>query len=40
MERWFDYWLKDIDTGVMDEEPIKYYTLGTNEWKTTNVLAS
>lgn len=37
MERWFDYWLKDIDTGVMDEEPIKYYTLGTNEWKTTKV---
>lgn len=37
MERWFDYWLKDIDTGVMDEDPIKYFTLGTNEWKTTKV---
>lgn len=37
MERWFDYWLKDIDTGVIDEDPIKYYTLGTNEWKTTKV---
>lgn len=35
MERWFDYWLKDIDTGVMKEDPIKYYTLGSNEWKTT-----
>lgn len=35
MERWFDYWLKDIDTGVMDEDPIKYYTMGANEWKTT-----
>lgn len=33
MERWFDYWLKDIDTGVMKEEPIKYYTLGANKWR-------
>lgn len=21
--RWFDYWLKDIDTGIMDEPPVK-----------------
>ncbi|MER1999278.1 MAG: CocE/NonD family hydrolase [Lysinibacillus sp.] len=35
MERWFDYWLKDIDTGVMEENPIKYYTIGENRWKTT-----
>ena len=34
MKRWFDYWLKDIDTGVMDEDPIKYYTIGADEWKT------
>ncbi len=34
MERWFDYWLKGIDNGIMDEEPIKYYTMGDNEWKT------
>jgi len=20
--RWFDYWLKDIDTGIMEEPPI------------------
>ncbi|MCH7321035.1 CocE/NonD family hydrolase [Solibacillus sp. MA9] len=37
MERWFDYWLKDIDTGVMEEDPIKYYTIGANEWRTTKV---
>jgi len=37
MERWFDYWLKDIDTGVMAEDPITYYTIGANEWKTSNV---
>ena len=37
MQRWFDYWLKDIDTGVMDEDPITYYTIGANEWNTSNV---
>ncbi|MGE0558372.1 MAG: CocE/NonD family hydrolase [Burkholderiales bacterium] len=21
--RWFDYWLKDVDTGIMDEPPVK-----------------
>lgn len=24
MLRWFDYWLKDIDNGIMDEPPIVY----------------
>jgi len=37
MERWFDYWLKDIDTGVMDEDPIKFYTTGADEWRTSKV---
>jgi uncharacterized protein len=23
MLRWYDYWLKDIDTGIMDEPPVK-----------------
>ena len=36
MERWFDYWLKDIDTGVMDEDPVKYYTIGLEEWRTAS----
>jgi hypothetical protein len=26
--RWYDYWLKGIDNGVMTEAPIYYYTLG------------
>jgi hypothetical protein len=26
--RWYDYWLKGIDNGVMSEAPITYYTLG------------
>ena len=31
--RWFDYWLKGIDTGIMKEAPIKLFIMGTNEWK-------
>jgi putative CocE/NonD family hydrolase len=26
--RWFDYWLKGIDNGIMDEAPIHYYLQG------------
>jgi putative CocE/NonD family hydrolase len=25
--RWYDYWLKGIDTGIMDEPPIKIFTM-------------
>jgi putative CocE/NonD family hydrolase len=29
--RWFDYWLKGIDNGIMDEPPIHYYLQGVVE---------
>ncbi|HWO01524.1 MAG TPA: CocE/NonD family hydrolase [Blastocatellia bacterium] len=40
--RWFDYWLKGKDNGIMDEPPVRYYTMGDvtdpkspgNEWRT------
>jgi putative CocE/NonD family hydrolase len=31
--RWFDYWLKDIDCGIMDEPPVTIFTLGENRWQ-------
>ena len=31
--RWYDYWLKDIENGVMDEPPFCYYTMGAPESK-------
>jgi putative CocE/NonD family hydrolase len=37
--RWFDYWLKGIDNGIMDEPPVHYYVQGaspSNAWQTTN----
>ena len=31
--RWYDYWLKGINNGIMSEPPIRYYTLGVPENK-------
>lgn len=31
--RWFDHWLKGIDTGFMQERPVKLFVMGTNKWK-------
>jgi putative CocE/NonD family hydrolase len=31
--RWFDHWLKGIDTGIDEEKPIKLFLMGTNGWK-------
>ncbi len=32
--RWFDYWLKAIDNGIMDEPPIYYFTMGVPQEET------
>ena len=32
--RWFDYWLKDIDSGIMDEPPVRIFVMGENRWRT------
>ena len=37
--RWFDYWLKGINNGIMEEPPIYYYVMGApgkNAWRTSN----
>ncbi len=34
--RWYDYWLKEIDTGIMDEPPIKLFVMGVNKWRFEN----
>ena len=36
MMHWWDKWLKDIDTGVMNEPPITLYVQGANEWRSEN----
>jgi uncharacterized protein len=46
--RWFDYWLKGIDNGILREPPIHYYVMGAPEetawrasaaWPPANVAA-
>lgn len=32
--RWHDHWLKGIDTGMLEEEPISLFIQGTNKWRT------
>ena len=37
--RWFDYWLKGINNGIMDEPSIHYFLQGVDkaqEWQSTN----
>jgi putative CocE/NonD family hydrolase len=37
-QRWFDYWLKGIHNGIMDEPTIHYYLMGTSKkgaWQTS-----
>jgi uncharacterized protein len=36
--RWYDYWLKNIDNGIMKSAPIRYYTMNSpkgKEWSST-----
>lgn len=35
--RWFDYWLKGVDNGVMNDDPIHYWTIDAppgREWRS------
>jgi len=35
---WFDFWLKGEETGFFENTPkVQYYTMGTNEWKGSDV---
>ena len=31
--RWFDHWLKAIDTGMLAEAPIRLFVMGANIWR-------
>lgn len=34
--RWFDYWLKGIDNGIMNEPPVRIFVMGQNVWRDEN----
>ena len=31
--RWFDHWIKGVDTGIMEEAPVRTFIMNTNEWR-------
>ncbi len=31
--RWYDYWLKGIDTGISREPPIRIFVMGEDKWR-------
>ena len=31
--RWFDYWLKGMNNGVLDEAPVRIFVMGENYWR-------
>ncbi len=33
---WFDYWLKGVDNGVMEEEPVRLFLMGANAWRSAD----
>ena len=34
--RWFDYWLKGIDNGVVEEPSVNVFVMGANRWRTSD----
>ncbi|MFH1950240.1 MAG: CocE/NonD family hydrolase [Pseudomonadota bacterium] len=34
--RWFDYWLKGVETGIMEEPPIRLFLTPTRRWKNAD----
>lgn len=30
---WFDYWLKGINNGIMEEPPVDIFVMGINQWR-------
>jgi putative CocE/NonD family hydrolase len=34
LRRWFDLWLRDADTGLLDEPPARIFVTGPDQWRT------
>lgn len=34
--KWFDYHIKGIDNGIMEEPRVRYFMMGKNEWRTSH----
>ena len=36
MLKWFDHWLRGVDTDIMREPPVKYWVMGENRWRSAD----
>ena len=34
MLRWYDQWLKGIETGILHDPPVRFWVMGANEWRS------
>ena len=34
--KWFDYWLKGKQNGLLDEPPVRLFVMGENRWRSEN----
>ena len=34
--RWHDHWLKGIDSGILEEPPVRFWVTGANSWRTAS----
>jgi putative CocE/NonD family hydrolase len=34
--RWFDQWLRGLDTGILREPPVRVFVMGANRWRTAD----
>ena len=34
MLRWYDQWLKGIDTGILNDPPVRFWVMGANQWRS------
>jgi len=34
--RWFDHWLKGMETGLMEDAPVRAFVMGSNDWRESD----
>jgi hypothetical protein len=34
--RWMDHYLRGVDNGVSKEKPVRYFVMGSNQWRTSD----
>src|SRR3984893_1668435 len=39
MLRCYDQWLKGMDTGILDEPPVRFWVMGANEWRSGSAMS-